>query len=67
MSTSDQPPSSPFESPKDTPEARVRRGCFGVAILIAAITWIFILQTGNLAWSLLLILAVLALLVRQMV
>lgn len=67
MSTPDQQPPSPFQSPEDTPEARVRRGCLGVAILIAAVTWILILQTGNLAWSLLLILVVLALLVRRMV
>lgn len=44
----------------DTPEEiesirRVRRGCFGIAILLTATAIMFIFSTGNLAWSLLLI------------
>ncbi len=50
---------------QNTPEARVRRGCMGVAILLTAVTWVLILSSGNLAWSLLMIVVVLILLARQ--
>jgi len=50
---------------EETPETRIKRGCIGVAILLVAMTWLLIIQTENLAWSLLLILVVLVLLARQ--
>lgn len=57
--------SQPQQPERDDPEKRIKRGCLGMAILIIAGTWVLILQTGNLAWSLLLILAVLLLLARR--
>lgn len=50
---------------EETPEVRIRRGCLGIAVLLFAMTWILIIQTQNLAWSLLLILVVLALVARR--
>lgn len=59
MATRKQPPEP------GTPEARVRRGCLGIAILLIAVTWVLVLSSGNLAWSLLLIVVVLVLLARH--
>ncbi len=35
---------------------RVRRGCVGMAIILLAVIFLLIMSTGNLAWSLLLLL-----------
>lgn len=59
MSSQEQKPE------KGTPEERVRRGCIGMAIILGAMSWVLIIQTGNLAWSLLLILVVVVLLARR--
>ncbi len=57
---------APKQRPEDeTPEIRIKRGCIGIAILLVAMTWLLIIQTENLAWSLLLILVVLVLLARR--
>lgn len=50
---------------KGTPEQRVRRGCLGMALILGAMSWVLIIQTGNLAWGLLLILVAALLLARR--
>lgn len=46
---------------------RIRRGCIGMAILISALVVILIFMTQNLAWSLLLIVPLILLILRTQV
>lgn len=62
MSKETLPPPTPEEAESIR---RIRRGCLGSAILIAAIALMLIFMTGNLAYSLLLLVAFALVLLRH--